>query len=370
MHEILQTFSKKLKARRKALGMTQRELAEKISYSEKAVSKWESGAALPPTALLPLLSTILGVSVDELLMSKNDVRYYLGIDGGGSKTEFLLVNTEGVVVNRLVLGASNSDDHGKLDTEAVLNEGILRVLADVPISEVSVFAGISGSRAPLIRDFLKRFDFARCDCGDSVSCILEFCDNEKEYVAVNIGVGSIVYTKYADTYHRGGGYGYLFGDECGGYAIGRDAIAAVLADEDGSGEATLMKEPVLEELKVDSVFDSFYDLYRKSRGEIAEYALYVFRAYRDGDKVAKHILCRHTHALAQYIMGTLSDFNGDSITVYLFGGVTGAKEYIVPLLREYLADFRVKCNIEVRTDSMVEGALRKAGLKVKIKKNI
>ena len=58
MNEILQKFSKKLRARRKALGMTQRELAEKISYLEKAISKWESGVALPPSTLLPMLSTV------------------------------------------------------------------------------------------------------------------------------------------------------------------------------------------------------------------------------------------------------------------------------------------------------------------------
>ena len=97
MSEILQKFSRSLKARRKALGMTQRDLADKISYSEKAVSKWESGVALPPSALLPTLSAILGVSIDELLMGKNEIRYYLGIDGGASKTEFLLVNSEGNV---------------------------------------------------------------------------------------------------------------------------------------------------------------------------------------------------------------------------------------------------------------------------------
>ena len=53
---------------RKAKGYTQKELAEKLYISDKAVSKWEVGASLPDTALLVPLSELLGVSVTELLM--------------------------------------------------------------------------------------------------------------------------------------------------------------------------------------------------------------------------------------------------------------------------------------------------------------
>ena len=52
---------------RKAAGMTQKELAEKLSISFQAVSKWENGDALPDTALLPELCDILGTTADQLL---------------------------------------------------------------------------------------------------------------------------------------------------------------------------------------------------------------------------------------------------------------------------------------------------------------
>ena len=51
--------------------MTQRELAEKLCISDKAVSKWETGASIPDTALLVPLSEILGVSVTELLLCRH-----------------------------------------------------------------------------------------------------------------------------------------------------------------------------------------------------------------------------------------------------------------------------------------------------------
>ena len=54
-------------ARRKALGLTQKELAGRLIVSDKAVSKWETGAGYPEVTMLPLLAETLGITVDELL---------------------------------------------------------------------------------------------------------------------------------------------------------------------------------------------------------------------------------------------------------------------------------------------------------------
>lgn len=54
-------------ARRKELGLTQQELADKLFLSNKAVSKWETGQSLPDIGLLEPLAQCLGVSVAELL---------------------------------------------------------------------------------------------------------------------------------------------------------------------------------------------------------------------------------------------------------------------------------------------------------------
>jgi len=53
---------------RKEKGYTQRDMAEKLFISDKAVSKWETGVSIPDTALLILLADLLGVSVTELLL--------------------------------------------------------------------------------------------------------------------------------------------------------------------------------------------------------------------------------------------------------------------------------------------------------------
>lgn len=56
---------------RKNKGMTQNELAEKMNVTDKAVSKWERNLSCPDVNTISKLADILGVSVEELLNSKN-----------------------------------------------------------------------------------------------------------------------------------------------------------------------------------------------------------------------------------------------------------------------------------------------------------
>ena len=58
---------------RKRMGLTQAELAERLNVSNKAVSKWESGAGYPDLSLFPLLSSLFGVSVDYLMLQKKGI---------------------------------------------------------------------------------------------------------------------------------------------------------------------------------------------------------------------------------------------------------------------------------------------------------
>lgn len=68
----MQSFGEFLYLLRKEKGMTQTALAERLGVTNKAVSKWETGEAMPETSLLVPLSEIFGVTVDELLNGKRN----------------------------------------------------------------------------------------------------------------------------------------------------------------------------------------------------------------------------------------------------------------------------------------------------------
>lgn len=65
--ERLITFGSNIAVRRKALGMTQEQLAAKLGISAPAVSKWETGSSYPDITLLCPLARALGINVDTLL---------------------------------------------------------------------------------------------------------------------------------------------------------------------------------------------------------------------------------------------------------------------------------------------------------------
>ena len=60
-----------ISALRREKGLTQRELADKLNVTDKAVSKWERDVACPDTMTIPKLAEILGISVEELLNAKS-----------------------------------------------------------------------------------------------------------------------------------------------------------------------------------------------------------------------------------------------------------------------------------------------------------
>lgn len=75
MYEIdRQKFGAFVAGLRREKGYTQKELAGRLYISDKAVSKWETGASIPDTALLVPLAELLEVSVTELLMCERMVR--------------------------------------------------------------------------------------------------------------------------------------------------------------------------------------------------------------------------------------------------------------------------------------------------------
>lgn len=71
MDNIKQIVAKNITDLRKASGLTQLELAEKLNYSDKAVSKWERGDSLPDVAVLKQLADLFQVSMDYLVAEEH-----------------------------------------------------------------------------------------------------------------------------------------------------------------------------------------------------------------------------------------------------------------------------------------------------------
>lgn len=92
--ELKEIVAKNLVALRKIYSMTQAELAEKLNYSDKAVSKWERGESLPDVETIKKIADLYGVTVDCLLKENVDIKANIQKKGliAGQKTLISLLS--------------------------------------------------------------------------------------------------------------------------------------------------------------------------------------------------------------------------------------------------------------------------------------
>jgi len=110
-------------------------------------------------------------------------------------------------------------------------------------------------------------------------------------IALIAGTGSICFGKNgAGEYARSGGWGHLIGDEGSGYALGRDALAAIARAWDGWGEKTLLSQLLAEQKELDDQKKIISYTYGGDKSRIAALAPLVEQAAGQGDAVALEII--------------------------------------------------------------------------------
>ncbi len=85
MAQIKDNLAANLRALRKSRSLTQMELAETLHYSDKSVSKWEHGDAMPDIEVLAALAAFYGVTVDYLIAEHADNEAVPAEEAGGER---------------------------------------------------------------------------------------------------------------------------------------------------------------------------------------------------------------------------------------------------------------------------------------------
>ncbi|MFA7637539.1 MAG: BadF/BadG/BcrA/BcrD ATPase family protein [Monoglobales bacterium] len=338
-------LSTNIKKYRFLLGITQDELAQKLFVTPQAVSKWETGLALPDVENLIKLADVFSVSADTLLGRDTQSMTgpaLIGVDGGGTKTEFVLFLPDGKILSRIVLGGSNPNVVGVEETCRVIAQGLDSVISHTPSAEF-VFMGIagtkSGSNLKAMTLFMKKkYPFLRFSIDSDILNIIWSSGDPSDCIAAICGTGSVVYASVGENLYRAGGWGYLFDGAGSGFDIGRDALCSCLAKDDGIGTASRLTELVEQNIG-GKVFDHIDLFYSKGKDYIASFAPMVFSAYEEGDKVAEKIIRRSADRVALLISGMHDRFSHIS-RVVLSGGLISnnkiMKEFIVEKLKKEL----------------------------------
>lgn len=254
--------------------------------------------------------------------------YFLGIDGGGTKTTCLVTDENLKEIYRTEGCSINFYSEGRETARSNMKSMLLDILKNTGVSR---FDGVCvGSSALFGRaDEKTKADFCDgvFDCDNIImdsDLFIALKATEKENAAVIIaGTGSMAAGKNTKgEIITKGGYGYILGDEGSGYRIALDGIRAAVRSLDGTGEYTLLGDMLLEfsGVKVkDELVDAFYSP-EKDRKAIAAFSRSVSLAAEKGDKTALGILYNQAELLSKTAKALL-DAMAEKPYVFLYGGV-------------------------------------------------
>ncbi len=329
-YRICKHLAYHLKYYRKKQGLTQAKLAELLQYSEKSVAKWESGTTLPSVETLSKIASYLGVKIDDLLKSPHR-RYYLGIDGGGTKTHYLLCDEQSQVVAEYIGAGCNPFDIGVDAALLHLREGLDRVLGDVPPSQVSVFAGIAGAgyqkKQEQIKQGLSDYGFYHLDCDTDNENIITLGLGARNGMTLILGTGMCLYQVIGGVRQRKSGWGYLIDEGGSGYNFGIDAIRAYFAHIDGDEmQSTLF--PHFEALGFDTPMSFLSQIYDGGKRYVASFAPYVLQGASQGDAVCCQIVDRNLECVIRLLQQGYRDFADEKkpVVCVLAGGIARQKQ--------------------------------------------
>lgn len=307
MTDITQ-IGKSIKHYREQQGITQRTLAEQIMVSFQAISAWERGMSVPDLENVVRIADFFGVSVDALLC-QTEQECYVGIDGGGTKTEFVLFDKDGTVQNVVRHQGSNPNDKGLDHSLEVLCAGLEQLLRGR--TPKAIFCGIGGVSLPeyqkaIIARLSDRFH-AHVGADSDAANVLSMGADPENSMAVICGTGSCVFVRKGNVRHRIGGWGYLLDQAGSAFDVGADALRAALAAQDGLAKPSLLTERI-KELIGGEVYDNISKVYGGGRPYIADFARAVMELALEGDLTSLQILQNNADRLALLIKTGIENY--------------------------------------------------------------
>jgi N-acetylglucosamine kinase-like BadF-type ATPase len=229
------------------------------------------------------------------------LRTYLGIDGGGTKTDFLLVDESGRVLTAHRSGSAYYPEIGIDALEAMLVAGVQATLqqAEITARDLSYsFIGLPAYGED--RELLARLDrivatvlpLDRYRCGNDMVCGWAASLGGGDGINLVAGTGSIAYGEWQGRQARAGGWGELFSDEGSAYWIARESLTLFSRMSDGRATKGLLYEQIRERFHLDHDLDLCAAIYGpplRARSEIAALAPIVAQAAAAGDCQAQRI---------------------------------------------------------------------------------
>ncbi|HUP59348.1 MAG TPA: BadF/BadG/BcrA/BcrD ATPase family protein [Thermoanaerobaculia bacterium] len=297
------------------------------------------------------------------------MKYYIGVDGGASKTAALVVDENGRTLGRGKAGPSNHLRVGievaTRNVEHAVNRALVE--AGVAIREIEyAWCGIAGADHPVHRQkmvdalhvFFPRGNFiVDTDARIALTAAVGFGHG----VVIIAGTGSVAFGRNAaGDEARAGGWGPTLGDEGSGFWIAREGLSAIVRAHDGRGYATKMTDLLCIEYDMCSPEDLPRFVYAATTqaDDIARYGKLVIEGAEAGDDVARDILARGGSELAECVLAVARRLHmaDTDFPVAYVGGAFHAGELLLNPIRLRLLREAPGATLQPPQREPVEGA--------------
>ena len=276
--------------------------------------------------------------------------YFIGIDGGGTKTKFILANQFGEIFKTIIKPTTHYLQCGIENVGKILNEGVNEVIDGITtINNLAhIYAAVPGYHdikkddVKIESSIYKYFSKELITLGNDTENAL--AGSLAGSIGINIisGTGSIGYgIDDKGQSYRCGGWNHLFGgDEGSAYWIASKLILEFTRQSDGRDSKT----PLYQEVKKYFDLEDDYDIITKTvvelgynRTEIAKIASLNFKLALKNDKHALRIYQEAAKELADIIIAIINNLDfKEKINISYSGGVFKSKNFIIKPLQKYL----------------------------------
>jgi len=298
------------------------------------------------------------------------MKYLIGIDGGGTKTDCAIADLSGKIINQttgkpsnfLVIGVEEAVEN----LFSLIEENLFQLegdFADVKQIVIGVAGAGRKEDAQLLEKSFKdysdqeRIHFKRVSVLSDAHIALEGAFPNSAGCILIAGTGSILFGKdEKGVIHRVGGFGRLIGDEGSGYSIGRKALNAVSKASDGRGEETLISELLNAKMNPGSANSIISKVYN-DKLDVASVARIVIEAAEEGDPIAEDILDEEADELVLHIKSLLDKIHTDKLNVAFSGSLLDNKNYYSDLLKQKIKSTLPRVEIVKPATSPVSGAI-------------
>lgn len=276
---------------------------------------------------------------------------FLGVDGGGTKTRFALMDGDRRLLSEAQGGTSYHPEVGLDSVRAVLEQGIAEVLsrAGIDASQIAyAFFGLpgygeDGAITPSL-DAMPRaiLGHDRYACDNDMVCGWAGSLGAEDGINIVAGTGSIGYGQRRGRSARAGGWGEAFSDEGSAYWIAMQGLNAYSRMSDGRLPKGPLHALINESLKLQTDLDLCAQIYganAPSRAELAQFSLLVSKAAGLGDEAAVDIFRRAGQELAQIaeaLRQKLGYEAGEAVRLSYSGGAFNAGDLLIKPFQEAL----------------------------------